>query len=282
MLAGAKINLMLHVTGKRDDGYHLLQSLVMFAAFGDNVLLEPSQEFLLKTTGEFAGEVQGENLIATASWALADACNLAPHGTITLEKNLPVGAGFGGGSSDAATAMELLARHWNCNFSTSRLQHIATSIGSDIPACLQNAPLWMEGAGERITPIFIPFDVPVLLVNPRKPLATQSVYQNLTPPYAAPLSLPAGFVNLPDLVAFLYMSQNMLEAPAKKIEPEIDRVIRGISEIPGCLISRMSGSGASCFGIFLSLNACEYAEKLLRESHPEWWVKSTLLRRSHG
>lgn len=279
MLAPAKINLMLHVTAKRDDGYHRLQSLVMFADVGDEVALTPSTEFTLRVTGEFAGLLQGDNLISKAANALALAANMKPHGTITLDKKLPIGAGLGGGSSDAAAALKLLADDWNI---AAPLAKIATALGSDVPACLHGAPLWMEGAGDELSPVSLPFDVPALLVNPRQEVATQAVYQKVKPPYSPHLTLPTGFATLAALLEFLRSTHNALEEPALSIAPIIRKVMHDVSFLPGCLLSRMSGSGATCFGIFPSQKACINAGRELENLHPNWWIKPALLRGTYG
>ncbi len=279
MLAPAKINLMLHVTGKRPDGYHLLQSLVMFAELGDDVSLTPSQDFSLEITGEFSGVLSGENLITKAAQALAKAHHIAPRGTITLDKKLPIGAGLGGGSMDAAVALKLLAKDWK---TTTALENIGAVLGSDIPACLHAAPLWMEGAGERITPLMISFDVPLLLVNPKREVATKEVYQRLTPPYAAPIALPSQFATLAELLQFLEATHNALQAPAITTQPRIGDVLNAIKSLDNCLLERMSGSGGTCFGIFSTQEACINAAHTLQTSHPDWWIHATRLKGTHG
>ena len=265
MLAPAKVNLMLHVTGKRADGYHLLQSLVMFADIGDDVSLTPSDDFSLIVTGEFASHLHGENLITKVAHAF-DA-----RGFLTLSKNLPVGSGLGGGSADAAAAIRLLS-----------LPTKGEEFGSDIPACLHAAPLWMEGVGERITPVSIPFDVAVLLVNPRREVYTKAVYQRLAPPYAAPMKLPSQFTTLAELLQFLEKTHNALKTPATQMEPMIGTVIKAITALPSCLLSRMSGSGGTCFGIFPTQDACINAARALQTAHPDWWVRATKLQGNHG
>lgn len=280
MRAGAKINLMLHITGQRNDGYHLLQSLVMFAELGDDITLHPSTDFSLHLVGDFAHALSNnENLITKAAHALAKAMYILPHGSLSLNKNLPIGAGLGGGSSDAAATLTLLAKYWQCKMD---LEPIARQLGSDVPACLQGRPLWMEGKGERITHVTIPFDIPALLVNPRQPLSTQEVYQSITPPYAQPQALPSIFPTLHDLIGFLYNTDNMLEAAAKQKMPAIDEIIRGIIRLPDCLLARMSGSGATCFGLFPTREACQHAQYELRDIHPDWWIQATMLKGNYG
>ncbi|MDX2073664.1 MAG: 4-(cytidine 5'-diphospho)-2-C-methyl-D-erythritol kinase [Alphaproteobacteria bacterium] len=279
MLAAAKINLMLHITGKRADGYHLLQSLVMFAAIGDEVTLQPSEDFSLQVRGEFAGALQGDNLVTRAAQALADAAGITPHGALTLEKHLPVGAGLGGGSADAAAALLLLAKEWKTNIP---LAPIAATLGSDVPACMEMTPLWMEETGHRITPLAVPFDVPVLLVNPGVEVSTQAVYQQFLPPYAEPITLPGQFPTLESLVSFLQRTHNMLEKPATRLAPAIRTALYDMTMLQGCLLARMSGSGATCFGVFATEEACIAAANTLSGLHPNWWIRATRLTGNHG
>lgn len=278
MLAPAKINLMLHVTGRREDGYHLLQSLVMFADTGDDVSLTRAEGFSLATQGEFAPHIEGGNLIEKAATALAAAHGRTPAGRITLRKNLPVGAGLGGGSSDAAAALRLLADDWNVAIPTD----LPRALGSDIPACLAAKACWMEGSGERITPLAVGFDVPILLANPRTPLDTAAVYKRLQPPYDAPLTLPDRFSTHAGLLAFLKDTHNTLETPAMTLAPVVGEVISALKTLPGAGLARMSGSGATCFAIFDSQEACERAANALIKSRPAWWVKPATLKGSHG
>lgn len=277
MLAPAKINLMLHITGRRDDGYHLLQSLTCFADIGDEVTLTPSPGFKLATTGYFAGAIDGENLVVKAALALASACKVKPHGTITLDKKLPVGAGLGGGSADAAATLKLLSSHWHCRIP----QSLAAGLGSDIPACIESQPCWMEGAGEIITPLRMNFDLPVLLVNPGVHVSTPDVYRALKVPFNEPLTLPRSFTKA-KLMDFLRSTRNMLEAPAITIAPVIDELLSVLRATKGCQLARMSGSGSTCFAIFSSQESLLAAQQALRKSHPDWWVKKTTLQGTHG
>lgn len=280
MLAKAKLNLMLQVTAKRADGYHLLQSLVMFARFGDEVSLSPADDFSLSVTGHLAHELPDtkNNLITRAAHALAAAHGITPHGRITLEKNLPIGAGMGGGSSDAAATLMLLSEYWGCSIPPA----LAPSLGSDIAACLHAKPCWMEGVGETITPLSLPFDVPVLLVNPRRHVATPQVYQSLPAIYDAPMALPDSFASLSELLAFLRTTRNALEPVAIGLEPVITDVLQALTALPQCGLARMSGSGATCFGIFPDDTACQTAQSALAKTHPNWWIQATTLEGSHG
>jgi 4-diphosphocytidyl-2-C-methyl-D-erythritol kinase len=276
VLAPAKINLMLHVTGRRADGFHLLQSLVVFADVGDEVLLEPSRDHSFHLKGAFASSlgVDDENLVTKAAHALADACNTAPRGRLTLIKQLPIGAGLGGGSSDAAVALELLSEYWGVEIPG----WVAAKLGSDVPACLLRDPCWMEGVGERITPLQMYFDLPALLVNPRVPVSTQAVYQKLQAPYDQHLTLPKHFDSQGTLVEFLKTTRNALETPALATAPIIADVLAALGALPGCELARMSGSGGTCFGIFRSMEECERAKKAIQISHPDWWITETELK----
>jgi 4-diphosphocytidyl-2-C-methyl-D-erythritol kinase len=278
MLAPAKINLMLHVVGKRADGYHLLQSLTCFADIGDEITLTPSHDFTLTIDGEFAEALQGhENLISKAANALAQSAGIRPHGRISLKKKLPIGAGLGGGSSDAAAALKLLSAHWHCKIPPA----LPVQLGSDVPACIIGAPCWMQKTGEDITPLKLLFDLPALLVNPRVHLPTQEVYENLKTPYSEPLSLPKQFTRS-RLLDFLRSTSNALEVPAIAMQPVIAEVLHELRKLKGCQLARMSGSGSSCFALFASQEALMAAQQFLRQSHPHWWIKKTILQGNHG
>lgn len=280
MLAPAKLNVMLHVVARRGDGYHLLQSLVMFADIGDEVSVLPAADFSLQVEGEFAGALADtqHNLITKAAHALAQAHSIAPSGRISLRKNLPIGAGLGGGSSDAATALTLLSELWKRPIPAD----LAASLGSDIPACLHATPLWMEGVGEQVTPVLLPFNVHALLANPRIPVLAADAYRALTPPYDAPIQLPASFHSADSLFDFLHTTRNALETPASTLAPVITEVLVSLAELPNCRLARMSGSGSTCFALFSTRESCEHAASLLQAARPDWWVRPCILRGSHG
>ncbi|MDF3607011.1 4-(cytidine 5'-diphospho)-2-C-methyl-D-erythritol kinase [Paracoccus sp. DMF-8] len=264
-LAPAKINLTLHVTGQRADGYHLLDSLVVFAGLGDRVTLAPGP-LSLRITGPFADGLaaDGDNLcLRAARLAGLDAA-------ITLEKNLPVASGIGGGSADAAAVLRAAG---------GRPAQPET-LGADVPVCIRSAPVRMRGLGEVLDPIppLPPFHM--VLVNPGHALSTPAVFKALarrdnTP---MPADLPE-WPDLPALVDFLHGCRNDLEPPAAALLPEIDNCLKSLTDA-GAMIARMSGSGATCFGIFPDPTAAQSAAQAL--ARPGWWVAATGLAPAKG
>lgn len=257
-IAPAKINLTLHVTGQRDDGYHLLDSLVMFADVGDRLVLATGAETSLHITGPFAGGVPEDhrNLV----WQAAELAGWAGH--IQLEKNLPHGAGIGGGSSDAAAVLRAL----ECT-------DAAGTLGADVPVCLSPTAQRMRGIGENLQPLH---DLPPLwavLAAPPVHVATPQVFRALaskTNP-AMPKQLPR-FANTRQFALWLADMRNDLEAPAIQIAPEIQTVLQTLSALPGTFLARMSGSGATCFALFDDASLAALSAKDVARAHPSWWV----------
>ena len=266
--APAKINLTLHVTGRRPDGYHLLDSLVVFAGVGDRVAAAPGQGLSLSVTGPMAAGVPAgpENLILRAAALFGD----APGARLTLEKHLPVASGIGGGSADAAAALRALSRLWD-----RPLPGLAalTALGADVPVCLRGRPARMSGIGEVLGD---PPPLPrgwLVLVNPGIAVSTGAVFAGLGGAFGAPMpDLPAGFADAPALAAWLAAQRNDLEAPARVLAPEIGAVLDALAAEPGVLLARMSGSGATCFGLTGDAATAEATAKRIRAAHPGWWV----------
>ncbi len=249
--ARAKINLHLHVTGRRGDGYHTLDSLVVFAAAADIVSAEPDDRFSLVIEGPFAAELRDlnpdDNLVLRAARALARLLD-ARGAAIRLEKNLPVASGIGGGSTDAAATLRLLHRMWR---SPDPIPHeLALALGADVPVCLANRSVLMSGAGETLRPAprLPPLDL--VLVNPLIPAATASVFRARRGDFSAAASLPASWTTAGDAARDLAALRNDLQPPAIEIVPVISDIVALLAEQPGCLLARMSGSGATCFGLF--------------------------------
>lgn len=274
--APAKLNLYLHVIGRRANGYHELDSLVVFVDVGDVVHVEPSASLRLTVRGTAAAALAGEddNLVLRAARALASAAGRDAAAEIRLDKELPVAAGLGGGSSDAAAALQALAQLWNCELEDEALAAIALGLGADVPACLKACPLRMQGIGEELR------DVPelprfaVLLVNPRVPLATRDVFAARGSGFSEPASLPVAFRDLEHLLDVLAAARNDLEAPACALEPSIAPVLADLAGLPGARLARMSGSGATCFAVFADRSAADHAAGLLQARHPGWWIRS--------
>ena len=260
--APAKLNLALHVTGQRADGYHLLDSLVVFAAAGDQLRLEPGP-LSLGIDGPFAaGLSSDENLCL-------DAARLAGmEARITLTKNLPVASGLGGGSADAAAVLRGLARMG------APLPAAPEGLGADVPVCLAGRPARMRGVGEQISPLPELPDLHLVLINPRQPVSTPEVFRGLARKDNPPLpDLPARF-DLTGLIGYLALCRNDLEEPAMALCPAIAKVLRALAD-EGALLARMSGSGASCFGIFDSARAAGLAAYRIGASYEDWWITAT-------
>jgi 4-diphosphocytidyl-2-C-methyl-D-erythritol kinase len=266
--APAKLNLFLHVTGRRDDGYHLLDSLAVFSALADTLTATEADALTLSVTGPFAPAAGrgDDNLVLRAARALSPR-----HGaSLTLGKMIPVAAGLGGGSSDAAAALRLLARLWHMPPPTPAL---AVTLGADVPVCLSPAPARMQGIGEVLSPApALPAGLGLVLANPRVPLATPPVFSARSGPFDAPVSLPARFADAADLAAFLATTRNGLEDAAVSLCPVIATVRAACAALPGALLARMSGSGPTCFALFATVAEAERAAGLLTAREPGWWA----------
>ncbi len=279
--APAKVNLCLHVTGRRADGYHELDSLVAFVTCGDRLRAEPAAELSLRISGAGAAAL-GPAAVDTRAGAdnlVLRAARLfeTPRGgaRLTLEKNLPVAAGLGGGSADAAAALRALAVLWRRPLPPS---HAILTLGADVPVCLAGVPARMRGIGERVDPLPPLPPVWMVLVNPGLPVATGSVFAALSGAENRPLPqvLPT-MRSVPALAAWLALQRNDLEPPARAICPAIGTVLSALRGQEGCLLARMSGSGASCFGLFADAARAEAAARALRHAEPGWWCEPAAL-----
>jgi 4-diphosphocytidyl-2-C-methyl-D-erythritol kinase len=273
--ARAKINLFLHVGEKREDGFHPLQSLAVFTDFGDRVAAEEADDLSLSLEGPFAAGLEGDgNLVLRAGRALAERAGRPPQARITLTKNLPLASGVGGGSADAAGTLRLLSNLWQLKYDEKVLREIGASLGSDVPVCVRSQPAFMEGRGEVLTPVTSLPRLPLLLVNPRVAIPTADIFAALGERRGVGMKLPSGgFTDLADLLRFLEMTSNDLEAPAKAREPAIGDVLNALRRMPGALFTRMSGSGATCFALMPDDGGAMRAAALLREKYPNWWVQ---------
>lgn len=276
-LAPAKVNLALHITGHRDDGYHLLESLVAFTHFGDYVSLKPAERTTLSACGPFDDQVplDNSNLILRAHDLLAAEFPLHHRqaAALTLEKNLPIASGIGGGSSDAAAALILLARHWGLKLTENMLASLALPLGSDVPMCVAARPLVARGAGEQIENVKLP-GLPLVLVNPGEPLSTSSVFSALDKKDNPPLPPLPEMHGIADVVAWLKQTRNDLEAPAASFVPSVRPALEALCA-EGADIARMSGSGATCFGIFPTEEAAQRAADAIARHHTMWFVVPT-------
>lgn len=276
--APAKINLCLHVGEKRTDGYHDLESLVAFASCGDEITIDSADELSLSVAGPYSRMLppRDDNLAWKAARLLSERTEGRAGARITLRKNLPLASGLGGGSADAAAVLRGLQYLWNVDLDREVLHDIASSLGADVPVCMRCAAAFIEGRGEKIS--FVPPlpEAPLILVNPAIPVSTASVFANLQGPRGLGLPLPmAPFESMGDLVDFLRSTTNDLQAPACRIAPAISEVLAEIKKIPDLLFARMSGSGATCFGLFASGTCAGSAISWLKNRHPSWWVVRT-------
>ncbi len=278
VLAPAKINLFLHIGAKRDDGFHDLQSLAVFTASEDALWFGPSDTLDLNIIGPFAkGLSDGEdNLVRRAARALARYAGVKKGAAITLQKMLPVASGIGGGSADAAATLRGLCNLWKLDLGESNLLTIAAELGSDIPVCMASQPAWMEGRGERLSYAPAIPDLWLVLVNPGVAVPTGPVFAGLETRRGTHLAYPKTFESLSALIEFLKATGNDLETPACKIAPVIRKVLDTLSAAPGVLLSRMSGSGATCFAIFDKAESSRALMQKLVET-TDWWVAGTAL-----
>lgn len=273
-IARAKVNLFLHVLGRRPEGYHELRMMVVFPRIGDLVTAEPAKGLSLSISGPFGGGLGAgaDNLTLGAAAALARKVGGAPGAALHLEKNLPIAAGIGGGSADAGAALRVLARMWP-GAECADLPDIAFALGADAPMCLAQTPAIAVGAGERLSPAPAFPGFWVVLVNPMKQLSTAEVFAGLerrdNPEGAA---APARFVDLAHLTSWLSTQRNDMESAARRLRPEIGVVLSALSWDRTCLFHRMSGSGATCFGIFANETLAVAAADRLRTTEPGWWV----------
>ena len=275
--APAKLNLYLHVTGRRGDGYHELDSLVTFTSLADTLEIAPADSPGLTVSGPFADALDaGDNLAARAAAALAERMGRPAGVRIALDKRIPVAAGLGGGSADAAAVLRGLARLWRLGPEHAvALQDVALSLGADVPVCLASRAARMTGIGERLRP---PPRLPpfaALLVNPGVPVPTGRVFKARRGPFSAENPIDEAPQDAPALAALLSTRRNDLEQPARAEAPEIGRVLARLAEAPGCLLARMSGSGGTCFGLFADEAAAAGAAGAIARDHPSWWVKPT-------
>ncbi|MEC9470383.1 MAG: 4-(cytidine 5'-diphospho)-2-C-methyl-D-erythritol kinase [Pseudomonadota bacterium] len=277
-LARAKVNLALHITGQQPDGYHLLDSLVVFPQIGDRLAIEAAGELDLQVEGPFARDLTGpveENLILKAVRSFAEKAGIdVPQVRLTLTKRLPVASGIGGGSSDAATTLRLLEDFTGTYLAEEDLHALALTLGADVPVCLFPEPQIMRGIGGDLSagPDLPPCGI--VLVNPRVGVSTPEVFKSMEQRDNAPMDLmPEKFETLASLVAYLASCRNDLQDPAKGLCPEIGQVLSELEVDTRVDLARMSGSGATCFGL-CELNAAMDVERALRSSHPDWWIAS--------
>ena len=282
--APAKVNLTLHVLGRRADGYHEIDSLVAFADIADRLTFRPGERLELAVcgpTGPAAGASE-DNLVLKAARALAERVEGLRLGAFMLDKQLPVAAGLGGGSSDAAAALRLLAQANGLSLQDTRLHAAAQATGADVPVCLDPKARLMRGIGEILSdPLHLP-EIAAVLVNPGVAVPTKDVFAALAAPALSGPPEPDEFIAIDtdaaSLVPLLAGRRNDLQTPAIKMQPVIADVLCALERSANCLLARMSGSGATCFGLFGSSGTAEEGARRLQAAHSNWWVCATTLR----
>jgi 4-diphosphocytidyl-2-C-methyl-D-erythritol kinase len=284
----AKVNLTLRVVGRRVDGFHELESVVAFADCADRLSLTPGPKLDLRTTGPLADAIgdTSDNLVFKAAQLLGERVPDLRLGEFVLDKVLPVAAGVGGGSADAAAALRLLAQANGLALDDSRLIEVAKLTGADVPVCLNSRACVMTGVGETLLPLSLP-KLPCVMVNPRLPVATKDVFKALglrngellvgaSDVMRAP-AWPEEGCSVEDWVEALAAGTNDLEAPALRVQPVIGKVLAALSASNGAWLARMSGSGATCFAIYENTADAQRAAQKILIDHPQWWVHAGVL-----
>ena len=272
--APAKINLYLHVLGRREDGYHVVDSLIVFLDFADTVSVRKADGLSLGLSGPCATALEGtkDNLVLEAARALAEAGGCQAGAAIEVTKRVPVAAGLGGGSADAAAALLALSALWGLEIPAPGLADIALGLGADVPVCLDSRPAFVGGIGEELEPAPELPPVWTLLVNPGKALATKDVFAAHGGGVTRPGRFTASLEDAGALASVLAPLGNDLTAAAGALAPEIGEVLKAIEATGGCLLARMSGSGATCFGLYADEAGATAAAGVLRSAHPDWRV----------
>ncbi|HML09231.1 MAG TPA: 4-(cytidine 5'-diphospho)-2-C-methyl-D-erythritol kinase [Stellaceae bacterium] len=279
VFAPAKINLYLHVVGRRGDGYHLLDSLVVFADIGDEITAAPADALSLAISGPEAAalaERGDDNLVLRAARALAAHYGIKTRAALRLVKNLPVASGIGGGSSDAAAAIRALAALWGQPLDAGATT-IAAALGADVPACLAGRPVWVGGIGERLDPLPSLPAVGVVLANPRRELPTALVFRARQRDFTTDQFVRATPRSAVGLFGLLRQCRNDLTDAALSLMPEIGAVLARLAALPEAYLSRMSGSGATCFALFTDRETAERGARALAVAEPGWWVRAGAL-----
>jgi 4-diphosphocytidyl-2-C-methyl-D-erythritol kinase len=277
--APAKLNLYLHVVGRRDDGYHLLDSLVAFSDVGDLVVASAAATDLsLAVDGPFAAALSGGdpegNLVLRAARALAARLGVAPRARLRLIKNLPVASGIGGGSSDAAACLRALMRLWRAEIPPRDLAGLALSLGADVPVCLARRPAFLGGVGEALASAPPLPEAGLLLVNPGVALPTPAVFRARQGPFSEPARFAETPADAASLARALAARRNDLAPAAIEIVPAVADALAELERLPGALLARMSGSGATCFALFATPEAAAAAARRLSRERPAWWIAS--------
>ncbi|KAA0679306.1 4-(cytidine 5'-diphospho)-2-C-methyl-D-erythritol kinase [Roseomonas genomospecies 6] len=292
--APAKLNLYLHVVGRRDDGYHELDSLVAFADVADRVTVQPGVARIalrgadlppvgprLAISGPFGPALMGENpaqnLVIRAAYALAARLGREADAMIALEKVLPIASGIGGGSADAAATLRGLARLWDVPVADRRLYEVAASLGADVPVCVAGRSCYFGGVGEALEEAPALPDTHAVLVNPGVPVPTPAVFKARKGAFSAPARFTEAPADAVALAALLKERRNDLTEPALTVAPVIAEVLTALEGTDGCLLARLSGSGATCFGLYADAERAAEAARSIQAAQPRWWAKAARL-----
>lgn len=273
--APAKINLYLHVVGRRPDGYHLLDSLIAFADIGDRVSAAPADDLTLTVGGSEAAAISqlgDDNLVMRAARLLQQRAGIAAGAALCLDKRLPAAGGIGGGSSDAAAALRVLSELWKRPLDDDALMALALELGADVPACLAARPVWVGGIGEQLEPTASVSAAGIVLANPRRALPTVDVFRRRSGRFSSAARFDPMPGDAAGLAAALTSRRNDLTEAAVALVREIGTVLDRLASLPGALLARMSGSGATCFALFPDRAAALSAQHLLAEAEPAWWT----------
>jgi len=284
-IARPKVNLCLHITGKRSDGYHLLESLVCFPQGGDLLEVSAADTLSLACRGPFAAglSVKNDNLVLRAAQLLKDVAQVGNGAHIKLQKNLPIASGIGGGSSDAAACLLLLIDLWNVDIAPEKLHEIALMLGADVPACLTEAPLLMRGVGGDIERLLHFPKLHILLVNPCIEVSTPAVFKGAFWSENNCIEFSDfGTADTDIVMDMLHTCRNDLQKSAEILVPEVSAVLATIKAQENCLLARMSGSGATCFGLFKTEEAAAVAKEQIADRYPDWWLTASIVEEVGG
>lgn len=281
--APAKINLYLHVTGKRADGYHLLDSLIAFADVGDTIEASDADALTLGCDGPFGAALGSEpdNLVLKAARLLAERADVAAQAHLRLTKRLPIASGIGGGSADAAATLHALCDLWGLALPERTMNVLAAKLGADVPICLHGQAAYIGGIGEIIEPAPRLPEAGILLANPGQGLSTPSVFKSFTGPMTAAQRFEGAPKDARELADMLAARRNDLTDAAIALVPEIATMLNALEKLAGARLARMSGSGATCFALFDDKATAEQAANQLAAEHPGWWVRGAALISAH-
>jgi 4-diphosphocytidyl-2-C-methyl-D-erythritol kinase len=272
VLAPAKVNLFLHVTGRRSDNYHTLQSHIMFTNIGDLLTIESYDDYNLEIQGRFSKDLDStDNLVTLAAHRFCKLINEKPNLKVTLEKIIPLGAGLGGGSSDAAAIIKGLIEFFNVDIASIELNRLLEGLGADIPACFYGQSCFVEGIGEKILPAATP-SLHAVLIYPNLHCDTESVFKNFNQNFSDKIQIEKNFSDTESLISFLKSQKNDLTESAISVFSDIKKCLTILEEEKNIQFARMTGSGSSCFGVVENLENAEIIARKIHNKNPDWWV----------